>query len=203
MAFEQAGNAGGSWKVIAADDHDPVMIWNTISQELGISVGRFIPGSAADQVLSVARQKNDGKYFYALLRFNTSRKRWDPMFSDKQNFTGKTIGLDTLKPSDLFFTAATAHGNDVKVFRYNRDWRFDLKEIRFNDTTFRIISSLDFQGYDRDQNPKFYETLRMIPGYFRDASSFSFLTIGSVAKERQYDSVLPDFVHLYAIPKKQ
>jgi len=203
MAFEQTGNAGGNWKLLAGDDKDPVEVWNKGNLELGVSVGKFIPGSVGEQVLSVARHKSDGTYSYTLLRFNTSRKKWDPVFSDKQNFNGKTIGLDTLKPTDLFFTAGTGNGNDVKVFRYNRDWRYDLREIRFNDTTFGIIASVDFHGYDRDQNPKFYETLLMIPGYFRDASSFSFLTIGSVAKERQYDSVLPDFVHLYSIPTKQ
>lgn len=203
MAFEATGNAGGTWKVIAEDDHDPVMDWNKSNQEIGISVGRFLPGSANELILTVTKRKGVEKYSYSLRKLNSSRMRWDPLFSEKQNSVGITIGLDTLKPSDLFFTANALDGNEIKVYRYNRDWRFDLKEIRFNDSTFRILTQVDFHGYDNDRNPKYYESLTLITGYFLAPSSFSFLTIGGIEKERRYESILPDFVHLYSVPTKK
>jgi hypothetical protein len=166
-------------------------------------VGRFIAGPAGDQVLTVTRHKSDGTVAWTLRKLNVSGMKWDPLFSEKQNHAGKTIGLDTLKPTDLFFTLIAGDGNESRVFRYNRDWRFDLKEIRFNDSTFAILSAVDFRGFTGDQNPKYYESLKLVPGYFRGPSSGSFLTIGSVAKERHYESILPDFVHLYSITTKQ
>ena len=201
MAFESTEGHAGNWKEIAGDQQNPVKEWNKNDQEIGITVGKFVPGLANDQVLTVIKGMRDTKYGYTLLKLNSSRMRWDPLLGEKQAGFGKTIGIDTLKPSDLIFTARD--GNELKVYRYNRDWRFDLKEIRFNDSTFRIISSVDFQGFSMDQNPKYYESLTLIPGNFLDASSSSILTIGCVAKERHYDAILPDFVHLYAFPSKK
>jgi hypothetical protein len=86
----------------------------------------------------------------------------------------------------------------MKIFRYNRDWRFDLKEISFSDSAFRIHSRVDFQGYDRDCNPKYYESLMLVPGHFLGPSVISFLAVGHVAKERNYQAVLPDFVGLFS-----
>ncbi|MEI7499225.1 MAG: hypothetical protein WCK84_02150 [Bacteroidota bacterium] len=203
MAFETTGNAGSAWKVIAEDDHDPVKDWNKSNQEVGIYVGRFIPGSANELVLTVIRNKGEKKFGYSLRKLNSSRMRWDPLFGENHNYVGKTIGLDTLKPSDLFFIANADNGNETKVYRYNRDWRFDLKEISFNDSTFRILSGVDFSGCEKGSNPKYYESLTLIPGYFLSPSSFSFLTIGSVEKERHYESILPDFVHLYSLTGKK
>jgi hypothetical protein len=75
-----------------------------------------------------------------------------------------------------------------------------MKEIRFTDSTFRIISAVDFHGYNRDQNPKYYESLKIVPGYFGDKASLSFLVFGHVSKSRHYQSILPDFVHIYSLP---
>ena len=203
MAYESTGSPGGAWKVLTDDDGTPESEWNKNGREMGVSVGRFLPGIASDLVLTVTRRIDDQKFSYSLLKLNSSRRKWDPMFSEKQNYLGKTIGLDTLKPSDQFFTVHATDGKEINVFRYNRDWRFDLKEIRFNDSTFRILSNIDFQGYDKDQNPKYYESLMLIPGCFPSASSCSFIAAGSVDKSRNIQSILPDFVHLYSVsPKK-
>ncbi|MDP1621068.1 MAG: hypothetical protein Q8M08_01885 [Bacteroidales bacterium] len=199
MSFESDGKASGSWKNLATDDNKPEKEWDGGVQEIGISVGQFIRGSAHDVVLTVTRNKSDGKYTWSLRKLNLTGNRWEPVFSEKQDHAGKTIGLDTLKPSDLFLTSSVG-GNKTSIYRYNRDWRYDLKEIAFNDSTFTILSAVDFQGYDKDQNPKYYESLKLVPGCFLNSSSVSFLTIGHVAKSRQYQSILPDFVHLYSLP---
>ncbi len=203
MAWESGGAAGGKCTVIATDDHEPVKVWVKADHETGISVGRFMPGINSDVVLNVTRRIGEVRCSYSLLRLNLSRKRWDPVYSEKQGYNGKIIGLDTLKPTDLFFTTQPGESRDVRVFRYNRDWRFDLKEIRFNDSTFRILSDVDFSGYDKDCNPKYYEALSLVPGYFTAPASCSFLVTGSVGKERNYASILPDFVHLYSVPTKK
>lgn len=203
MSFEQSGNTLGNWKVMAEDDHDPVKGWNRSNQEITISTGKFLQHTANDQVLTVMKGKGDAKCTWSISKLNISRMKWDPVFPEKQNYCGKTIGLDTLKPSDILFAGNTGEGNELRFFRYNRDWRFDLKEICFNDTSFTILSSFDFHGFTLDRNPKYYESLRLIPGHFLNASDISFLTIGHIAKERHYETILPNFIDLYAIPLKK
>ncbi|MCX6304411.1 MAG: hypothetical protein NT040_05550 [Bacteroidetes bacterium] len=199
MSFETDGKTGGTWKVMASDESNPVKEWDRSLQEAGISAGHFLQGVACDVLLTVTRSKSDGKYAYSLRKLNLSQAAWDNLTGNKQNHFGKTIGLDTLKPEDTFF-AIPAHGNKTAVFRYNRDWRYDLKEIQFSDTAFTIVSAVDFHGYDKDQNPKYYESLKLVTGCFLNASPGSVLAMGRVAKSRHYQSVLPDFVHLYSFP---
>jgi len=203
MSFEQPGNTAGKWKIIAADDNDPVREWDLGRMDIAVNTGKFFPRTAGDQVLTVMRDKGNGKYSYTINSLNISRMKWEPLFPEKQNNCGKTIGLDTLKPADEFFTGISPDGKGPVVFRYNRDWRFDLKEISFSDSTFAIRSSLDFHGYGLDHNPKYYESLRIIPGHFLSASEISFLVIGHIAKERHYEAILPDFTDIYSVPKKK
>jgi hypothetical protein len=199
MSFEPDGNkTGGSWKVLFADDQKPVDEWDQGVRETGMSVGRFLPGEARDVVLTVTRNKNDKKYAYSLRKFNPAGKNWEPVSGTKQHQAGMTIGLDTLKPADHFF-AIPAGVNKTAVFRYNRDWRYDMKEIRFNDSTFTIVSEVDFHGYEKDQNPKYYESLKLVPGCYLNATTGSFFTVGSIPKSRHYQEILPDFAHLYSL----
>jgi len=202
MSFEPGEISGGGWKILAQDDDQPVNEWDHGTMESGISVGCFIPGIARDVVLTVTRNKSDGKYAYSLLKLNLPGKQWDPVFGEKQDHPWKTIGLDTLKPTDKFFPF-TGKGNVTTILRYNRDWRFDLKEIRFNDTTFAILSGVDFHGFEKDRNPKYYESLELVPGSFLNPSAGTFLVSGKVQKTRRYQSILPDFVHLYSLPVNQ
>ncbi len=199
MSFASTGNSSFPWKVIAQDNAVGVNEWNEDTHEAGLSAGRFLPGMANDIVLTVTRSKTDGKYAYSLRKLNLSQNTWDPCFSEKQHYQGKIIGVDTLKPADLFLFASRDRGK-IAIFRYNRDWRYDMKEIRFNDTTFNILAGIDFHGYEQDRNPKYYESLKLIPGCFLDPQQTSFLTIGHVSKTRHYQAKLPDFVHLYSLP---
>ncbi len=199
MSFEPDRKSGGAWKVISRDEGSPLNEWDRGKQEIGISVGRFYPSQAMDVVLTVTRNKSDGRYAYSLRKLNAAANKWDPLFNEKQGYVGKTHGLDTLKPTDQFF-AVPGNDNKTAIFRYNRDWRFDLKEIRFSDTAFTILSGVDFHGYAKDQNPKYYESLKLVPGCFLNASEVSIIAIGHVSKSRQYQSLLPDFVQIYALP---
>ncbi|MCX6268916.1 MAG: hypothetical protein NTW16_16445 [Bacteroidetes bacterium] len=199
MSFEPDGKSGGAWKVVVSDNNSLVTEWDRNVQETGISVGRFLSGTPNDVVLTVSRNKKDGKPGYSLRKLNVTAKNWEHVYNEKQNHSGKTIGLDTLKPADLFFSLP-GEGNRMVVYRYNRDWRYDLKEIRFSDTSFSIVATVDFHGYDKDQNPKYYESLKLVPGRFLNGAAGSFLVMGHVPKSRHYQTILPDFVHLYSLP---
>ncbi len=195
--FEPVPNSMGKWKTLAGNGSTPVEEWNQQKFATGISIGSFIPGIKGDQILTATKSKADKICSYTIFRFNRNSAEWESVFL--KNGGGKTIGLDTLKPDDKFFCLPTGQGNSSKVFRYNRDWRFDLKEICFNDSTFTILSNVDFQGYDLDQNPKYYESLQLIPGSFKSREEASFLIIGKNRAERHYEKIIPDFIHHYSV----
>ena len=90
----------------------------------------------------------------------------------------------------------------MKVFRYNRDWRYDLKEIRFNDSTFQVIANMDFSGYEKDYNPKYYEILRLVPAMLVSPGLTSFLVIGKNCKNKDpKEKECREFINLPVLPE--
>jgi len=203
MSFDQPGSGGGAWRVVAEDRQSPVKEWVVKNRVVNLSAGRFLSHSATDQVLTVSHAAGEAKSGFTIRRFSTSRMKWEAVYPEKHDFCGKTIGLDTLKTSDIFFAISSGDGGDGGVLRYNRDWRFDLKEISFNDSTFAIRNSLDFHGYTLDHNPKYYESLILIPGHFLSGSGTSFVAVGHMTKGEHYDATLPDFTDLYSFTTKK
>jgi hypothetical protein len=174
-----------------------------------ISIGHFLPNYPQDILLTVWKEKKKHGYSYSLQRFDPGKNIFIPCFPEKQNYLGKTIGLDTLTPGDEFFTGNFDNTGKPRTFRYNRDWRFDLKEIRFNDSSFRIIANMDFQGFDKDRNPKYYEILRLFSGSLVKPALTSMLVIGKNCKQRdksgqectQFEDLkeLPNTIQVYSL----
>lgn len=215
----QAATAGGDWKIVAEDDQ-PVKEWVKGNYETGLSAGKFRPGST-DQLLAVSKDKA-GKSNWTLLRFNGGKLRWEPVYpatrgasannspansasSGSGLYTGHTIGPDTLKPTDIFFASCILHPascislHPASLLRYSRSWRFDLKEILFNDSTYQVLQNIDFTGFEASHNPKYYESLLLVPGNFTGGGGF--FVSGRIAKERNYGPILPDFNDIYVFPK--
>ena len=190
--FEPAGS--GKWTTIAGTGKPPVPEWNSAQFTTGISVGSFLPDKG-DQLLSVSRSKTGNRLSYTIYRLNKASLTFESFY--RKNNAGKTVGIDTLKPEDQFMALKAVGGSLPAILRYNRDWRFDLKEIRFNDSTFSIISNIDFQGFEQNHNPKYYESLRLVPGISAGQSGPALLLIGKNAADRHYEKTLPDFIHVY------
>lgn len=185
----------GSWKVfrfekgktssllLLASGEDPLKLWNGLKTEVGITPGRFLQKYPQEQLLTVSMGKSKHGYSWSILRYDATNRSFISCFNEIQNHLGKTIGPDTLKPSDEFLTGTFDKSGKVKVFRYNRDWRYDLKEIRFSDTTFQVIANIDFAGYEKDYNPKYHEILRLVPILVTPGLT-SLLVIGKNCKTR-------------------
>jgi len=187
----------GVWKTLASGETPPDGTWSTGMKDVSVTAGSFTNGASADVILTVSGRNAKPGGGWSLLRLNTASGKWVSCLAG--NREGKTIGPDTLKPADRFFVM-TGEGGKRHIYRYNRDWRFDLKEIAFNDSTFEILSWVDFHGYADDRNPKYYESLTLLPGCFNDRNISSFLAAGRVQRSRGYQSILPDFTDLYTLP---
>ncbi|TRZ69715.1 MAG: hypothetical protein D4R97_09485 [Bacteroidetes bacterium] len=204
----------GSWKlfrfvrgesesltVIASGEGGPLKQWNSPQNNLKITPGRFLQKYPQDILLTVSREKTKPGYSWSLLRFDLSGRSFIPCFNEKQNHLGKTIGLDTLKPGDEIFTGTFDNSGKIQVFRYNRDWRYDLKEIRFNDSTFQVIANMNFTGYEKDFDPKYYEILRIVPAMLISPGLTSLLVIGKNCKKKDLkEKECKEFIDLPALP---
>jgi hypothetical protein len=171
--------------------------------------GRFLTAAGVDQVLSVSRSVRDGVFSYNLFIYNAINKKWISTLKNPSG--GRIIGIDTLKPEDKFFLSEDfgqfsghfAAPAPHAIYRYNRDWRFDLKIISFNDTSYTIHENIDFRGYPTDQNPKFYETLWLIPATLNDKHQPAFLVAGKNRSVTGIQKILPDFTRYYEITTKK
>ena len=160
------------WKA-TVQSKKPVKEWVNADFDYNLVSGKFLTKSNGDLILSVSTSKKNKKSVYSLLAFNPVTKNFIEVNSSQKS---KVWGIDTLKASDNLFPTKGIT-NTESVFRYDNSWRFDLKHIAFNDTTYQILSTLDFKGYTKDYNPKFYEVVRLIPGCFIEKNKTSFLTI--------------------------
>ena len=202
----------GSWKIynIAVNTGKPVTFesnektnlgeWKLPNSERKIFTGKFLQQYPFDILLTIIREKGKNSYSYILHRFDKTSLRFVSCFPEKQGHHGKTIGLDTLKPSDQFITGVFDNSGKTRIFRYNRDWRYDLKEIRFNDTTFQVIANIDFTGYEKDHNPKYFHTLSIFTGNFLAPNQASLLLIQKNHDKKDY-KMLPDAIQIYSLEK--
>jgi hypothetical protein len=217
-------NGDGSWKVLKfltgkGEKNGWVLIASGTGQHYPFgnpgngptqtTIGRFLPNFPHDIVLTVTGDKTGRKFISSLLRFDMAHSTFVPVDQNRVDGNLKIIGLDTLKPSDQFLFGDFRGNTEPEILRYNRDWRFDLKELRFNDTTFSFLGNIDFQGYVKDHNPKYYGVLKICAGRFVDPARTSLLLIGRNCKHwdkvtdscREYEQLpeLPDFIGIYSL----
>jgi hypothetical protein len=171
--------------VMASGKENTVKEWQSKKPAINVSTGKFLNNLGQDLILTIFNSEKSKSYNYSLRRYDAGSRQFVTVFSEKQNFIGKTIGLDTLCPDDEFFTGLFDNSGRNKILRYNREWRFDLKEIKFNDTTFQVMANMDFTGYEKDFNPKYFDVLRIIPGMFLNPKTLSLLVIGRNCKKRE------------------
>lgn len=211
--FVPSGPSSGDWKTLATGEEYKLREWNQSLVDFNASTGRYIAGSATDLVLTRFRDLKTGRDAYTLQRFVPGDKKFVKIFSDSQGSIGLTIGIDTLKLTDQIIPGNFFPGNRNSFLRYNRDWRYDLKDIIFNDSTFRILSAVDFTGNPADRNPKFYEILKLHAGNWLDPDVTSVLAIARNCKDpafngkdcSEYEEIpgLPSTLQLYTFTTKK
>ena len=196
--FKYSSSTIPLFKSIASGKENSIPEWNLKDFTCTINTGRFLSAIPNDLILTTSRNKETKMNGFSLLKFTAGLKQFGALFPEKYHFPGKTIGLDTLKTGDQFFSGLFDNTGRNRIFRYNRDWRYDLKEIRFNDSTFQILSNIDFNGFEKDHNPKYYEELRIVKGCFLQPEISAFLVI---AQNHKKLASLPNSIQFYSYPK--
>jgi hypothetical protein len=189
----------GGWLALALGEEDKLREWDSRFFDYRITPGRFVPKAAGDLLLTVFTDKNKNHPKYSLVKFEPAEHRFVPALARTEGTLGKTAGLDTLKLTDQFLTGNFSPGIPGVFLRYNRDWRYDLKNLRFNDSTFEILGNLDFRGYDKDFNPKYFEHLKLVSGTLVHPGITSLLVI---AWNNENLAFLPNTLQVYTLPLK-
>ena len=216
-------SAGGIWKMfrfqlkgktgswgLSAESKENLEDWSGTAGAVKLTAGHFIPGRTQAGILAVSEKGRKHGCSYTLRFYNPSVKNFISFFSQKNGLPGKIKGIDTLRVSEIFICGNFGENSSPMVMRYNRDWRFDLKQIAFSDSTYHILNDIDFAGYASDHNPKYYEVLKLIPGRFT-GNQASLLVIGRNCRSRDYNGKecdeyenlpeLPDFISVYSFVK--
>ena len=173
-----------SWLSLAKNQNNQ---WDNKNFDTKIIVSKFLKHYPFDVILTICKDKNNKKYHYNILKYNVLQKNFISCFKNNPDSEGIVFGLDTLKTTDDFIIGNFYSHKPTQVLRYNRDWRFDLKLIEFNDSTYNIKANIDFAEYKKDYNPKYYEILKIYSGKFISHNYFSLLTIMRNCKDKNFD----------------
>ncbi len=187
------------WTLLSSGIKDE---WNKNKNSFQLIKGSFLKQNEI-QILSIVKNNSSGKLNYDIYHYNTASKKFESVYPAPPI----TSGIDTLKTTDQILVGNFDEDETDEILRYNRDWRYDLKLIKFNKTGYVIESNIDFSGFKQDQNPKYYELLRLIPGKFVTKKTSSLLTIMRNCKNKNLDcksckdyqnlNYLPNSIQLY------
>jgi len=186
LQFSPSGTTSGEWKLLASGEEYKIREWNGALVKFKAIAAPYLSAYKNDLVLTCFRDLKTGKDSYTILRYLTGDSKFVKVFNDSHGSLGMTIGIDTLKLTDQIIPGTFHPGKPLTFMRYNREWRYDLKNIRFNDSTFQILNTIDFTGYEGDQNPKYYEILKLHAGNWLQPDITSLLVIGRNCKDPHY-----------------
>ena len=203
---------GNGWTTMAQEDENKIKAWDPALSDFKIFAGKFSEKVNGDVLLTVFTDKLTKKLNYSMVKYAAGEKKFQPVFTACTGNIGRILGPDTLLPGDRFFTGHFMAAPGIQVLRYSREWRYDLKQIRFNDSTFQVLANVDFKGFDLDHNPKYFEILKLVPGRWISPTQASILVIARNCKEknyrgtecREYENLpyLPNTLQIYSFQPK-
>jgi len=187
------------WENTAATDP----LWNQNSNAYS---GDFNTDGKTD-ILLVETKTNtwkilnfNGKEWILVSEGKDPKKEW--ISNKKTNVAGIINPDDTLFPGNYTEEKQT-------FLKLNTDWRFDLKLLEKEDSGYMIIGNVDFKGYPKDYNPKYFELVKLITGKFLSKEKTSVLVVmcncadadfsGKKCDQIENLPFLPNSVQLYNI----
>ncbi len=125
-------------------------------------------------------------------------KNIEVLYLDKKLWVENTLNVANNKGDVLY------DEKDSKYLKFNNTWRFDFKEIMLNNNQMVLMHPIDFKGFPQYSNPKYYEHVKILNGYFTNklnkqllVFSFNCMTNDNTCSEIENNSVLPNKISLY------
>ncbi len=118
-------------------------------------------GINKEDVLLIYLEKSQDKY--VLLTYNAGIKGW--ALSDK--YKGNSVqSYDQLDFASDYSVIDYDKTGEKELLQLNKTKRFDLRIINFDIMTYNILFNVEFKGFPKKQNPKYYEVSKIICGDF-------------------------------------
>lgn len=163
-------------------------------------VGKFYADKNYDVILVSAF--DNGKYSYKSIEYNNKSKRFE-----EKDISSENSSEAFFKNTDEVLVGNFDNDTEQEFLKLNTDWRFDLKQIDLDANGFNISYMIDFKGYPKDHNPKYYEFVKIISGNFNSKDQTSILVMmrncadadfnGKACKQFENLPYLPNSTQLY------
>lgn len=144
----------GKIKVLASGN---LSIWNKANYKYIAKTGKFIAAIKNEQILTVFEHKNDTVSSFAMLHFNQQNNSLKSIYTKNATGKGQEIGIEQLRVTDILNVSDFDGDNISEIVRINREFRYDIKLIRFFDESFEVQGNIEFSGYEGNSNPKYFE----------------------------------------------
>jgi hypothetical protein len=162
------------WETLNRNDS----IWNEINS---FSFGDF-NNDGKSEVLVLNKSNQD----WCLIDFDG--KKWNVRSKGNKNNLNKTWiskfepptfgnSKDVFRSSDILYPGNYFGEASPETLKLNTDWRFDLKLVEQQKDGYTILGNVDFKGYPNDNNPKYYEFVKIISGKFLVSSKTSLIVM--------------------------
>ncbi len=190
------GFENGTWKTIL-EENVPRVIFSDSST--GVSI-KYL-SDVHENIISIYSEHKIIKG--QILDFKNNKLNRGPMPDESSLF-------NFFSSDDQLFPIRAKNSKREDIFSYNNRWRFELKLITHDKKGFYISSIPEFTGYVSDQNPKYYEIVRLVPGNFTGNKTELLCILRNCADNdfdgmncKKFDSLndLPNRIQVYSLPK--
>jgi hypothetical protein len=113
---------------------------------------------------------------------------------------------------DVTFCGNYSGSNENEILKLNTDWRFDLKLLEKGKDGYTILGNVDFKDYPNDNNPKYYEFVKIVAGKFIDSKKTSIIVLMRNCADDNFKGIhcnqfenlpsMPNSTQLYSLEDK-
>ena len=116
------------------------------------------------------------------------------------------------KSTDIIYDGNYYGDGKNEFLKLNTDWRFDLKLLEKDKDGYSILGNVDFKGYPNDNNPKYYEFVKIVAGKFIDSKKTSLIVMMRNCADDNFKGIhcnqfenlpsMPNSTQLYSLEDK-
>jgi len=139
--------------------------------EYKMACGQFLNSAKNDNIIVFSRDKKSGRCFYKIFGSDNNPRNFEALVHG--DFDNK---CDTLSPDNTYFPCDFNNDKLDELISFSNGWRYDAKLVSFNKDGYTILANIDFTGYPKDFNPKYYEKQAMVPGNYAEKSTPAIFT---------------------------
>jgi hypothetical protein len=142
-----------------------------------------------DRIFAIAEDPINRSVRYSLFRYDEVKKSLLPDLKKNQGF-GCMPGTDSLHTTDTYYAVDLIAGDGPELLRRRESWRYDLKLLSLNDSAYTVIGSIEYPPALLDENPKYYEYLRIVPGCFTEAGKWGLMLMCGSRSQAKKDKIV-------------